>query len=47
MSTNPALPLTIWTALATNVAPGDVFTLTATNAVNPAATEQFYLLQEK
>jgi hypothetical protein len=47
MSTNLALPLANWTALATNVAPGGVFTFTATNAVNPAAPGQFYLLQEK
>jgi hypothetical protein len=47
MSTNLALPLANWIALATNVAPGGVFTLTATNAVNPAAPAQFYLLQEK
>ncbi len=46
-STNLALPLANWAALATNVAPGGVFTLTATNAVNPAAPGQFYLLQEK
>jgi hypothetical protein len=46
-STNLALPLANWTALATNVAPGGVFMLTATNAVNPAAPGQFYLLQEK
>ena len=47
MSTNPALPLTNWTALATNVATSGNFTFTATNAVNPAAPGQFYLLREK
>ncbi len=47
-STNISLPLTNWTALAiTNIAAGGSFTLTATNAVNPAAPGQFYLLQEK
>jgi hypothetical protein len=31
----------------TNISPGSSFTLTATNAVNAAAPQQFYLLQEK
>jgi hypothetical protein len=46
-STNAALPLAGWTPLATNTAPAAAFTLTATNAVNPAATGQFCLLLEK
>jgi len=45
MSTNVASPLVNWLAVATNVAPGGSFTLTATNAVNPAAPGQFYLLR--
>jgi hypothetical protein len=47
MSTNLTLPLTNWTALATNVSNGGNFTFTATNAVNPAVPVQFYLLQEQ
>jgi hypothetical protein len=39
--------LTNWTALATNTAGGGGFTLTATNAVNPAAPGSFFILQEK
>jgi hypothetical protein len=47
-STDISLRLTNWTALAiTSTATGGSFTLTATNAVNPAAPRQFYLLQEK
>jgi hypothetical protein len=47
-STNISLPITNWTVLAiTNTATGGSFTLTATDAVNPAAPGQFYLLQEK
>jgi len=47
MSTNVASPLAGWIAVATNIATGGSFTLTATNAVNPAATGQFYLLRSK
>ncbi len=47
MSTNISLPLTNWIALATNTAPGGSFTLTAINAVNPAAPDGFFILQEK
>ena len=47
MSTNLSLPLSNWTVLATNVANGGNFTLTATNAVNPAAPNRFYLLQQR
>ena len=47
MSTNLSLPLTNWTILATNVASGNSFIFTATNAVNPAATNRFYLLQQR
>jgi hypothetical protein len=47
MSTNLALPLINWTALATATATNSSFTFTATNAVNPAAFGQFYLLQER
>jgi hypothetical protein len=45
-STNVALPLNQWTSVATNVlnATGD-FTITATNAVNPNSSQQFYILQ--
>jgi hypothetical protein len=47
-STDISLPLTNWTALAiTSTSTGGSFTLTATNAVNPAAPGQFYLLREK
>jgi hypothetical protein len=46
-TTNLALPLTNWMALVTNVSAGGSFTLTVTNAVNPAAPGQFYLLQEE
>ena len=47
MSTNVASPLANWLAVATNIATGGSFTLTATNAVNPAAPGQFYLLRSK
>jgi len=47
MSTNLSLPLTNWTVLATNVAGGNSFILTATNAVNAAALQRFFLLQTK
>ncbi len=41
-------PLSQWTPLTTNVlATGGNFTLTATNAVDPAAPQQFYLLQAR
>ena len=45
-STNLALPLSQWTPVATNIlnATGN-FTITATNAVNPAASQQFYILK--
>jgi hypothetical protein len=46
-STNLAFPLTTWTALTTNVADSDHFTIMATNAVNQTATGQFYILREK
>jgi Endonuclease/Exonuclease/phosphatase family len=46
-STNMTLPLTNWTALTTNVANSDSFTITATNAVNQIAPMQFYMLQER
>jgi len=45
MSTNLLTPLTNWTALATNVAAGVNFTLTLTNAFNPAAPARFFRLQ--
>jgi uncharacterized repeat protein (TIGR03803 family) len=45
-STNVALPLSQWTPLATNVAPlGGGFTASLTNAVNAAASGQFYTLE--
>jgi len=47
MSSNLSLPLTNWTALATNTATGGSFTLTATNAVDPTAPGWFFILQEK
>lgn len=47
MSTNLALPLANWTALATASATNGSFTFTATNAADPAAFGRFYLLQEK
>jgi uncharacterized repeat protein (TIGR03803 family) len=40
------LPLSQWLPLATNVLSDDGnFTITATNAVNPAASQQFYVLK--
>jgi subtilase family serine protease len=46
MSTNVIQPVAQWFPLMTNVlATNGNFTLTATNAVNPLAPEQFYLLQ--
>jgi hypothetical protein len=48
MTTNLSSPLANWTALATNVsANGGSFTLTATNAANPATPNAFYLLQQQ
>jgi hypothetical protein len=44
-STNVALPLASWTAIATNVLSGSGnFTLTATNVINPNAAREFYIL---
>ena len=46
VSSNLMLPINQWTPVATNVLGANgPFTLTATNAVNPAAPQQFYLLQ--
>ena len=47
MSTNLSLPLTNWTVLATNVAGGNSFIFTATNAVKATAPNRFYLLQQR
>ena len=47
MATNLSLPPTNWTVLATNVANGGNFTLTATNAANLTAPRRFYLLQQR
>jgi hypothetical protein len=47
MTTNLSSPPTNWTALATNVANGGSFTLTVTNAANPATPNAFYLLQQQ
>lgn len=47
MSTDLTVPWANWTALATNVAPGDSFTLTVTNAINQNVPDQFYILKEK
>lgn len=46
-STNVKLPFSQWTPVATNtlLTNGGGFTLTATNAVNLAAPQQFYILQ--
>jgi alpha-tubulin suppressor-like RCC1 family protein len=45
-STNMTLPLSQWTPVATNTLDGSGnFTMTATNAVNPNAPQQFYTLQ--
>ncbi len=46
-TTNLSLPPTNWTILATNVANGGSFVLTATNAANPNAPGHFYLLQQQ
>ena len=46
MTTNLSLPLTNWTALATNIV-GTTENFTITNNVNPFAPGQFYLLQER
>ena len=47
MATNLSFPPTNWTALATNVANGGNFTLTATNTANLTAPRRFYLLQQQ
>ena len=45
-TTNLALPLSQWTPVATNVLNlDDYFTVTVTNAVNPKAPQQFYVLK--
>ncbi|MGO8698930.1 MAG: choice-of-anchor tandem repeat GloVer-containing protein [Limisphaerales bacterium] len=47
-STNLALPVSQWQRVATNNLGGHwAFTITATNAVNPTAAEQFYLLESQ
>ena len=46
-ATNLSVPPANWTALATNVANGGSFTLTATNAADPNAPNRFYLLQQQ
>ncbi|HEY1663836.1 MAG TPA: hypothetical protein VGI03_15570 [Verrucomicrobiae bacterium] len=47
-ASNLLLPLTNWTAVATNlVGNGGNISITATNAVNPVLPGQFYILQEK
>ena len=46
-STNLALPFANWTAITTDVANSDSFTLTASNAVNQTVPMQFYILQEQ
>lgn len=45
MSTNLLLPISQWTPVATNVLPGNSFTITATNAVVPPAPQGFYTLR--
>ncbi|MFZ0826140.1 MAG: CARDB domain-containing protein, partial [Verrucomicrobiia bacterium] len=46
MGTNLALPLSQWTPVATNVlSGGGDFNITATNAVNPNAPRQFFILK--
>ena len=48
MNTNPASPLIQWTSIATTVLTSNGnFTLTATNAVDPAAKQRFYILQKQ
>jgi len=45
-NTNPAIPLSQWTPVVTNVLPGGgAFSITATNAASPAASQEFYILQ--
>jgi uncharacterized repeat protein (TIGR03803 family) len=45
-STNMALPFNQWIPVATNtLVGGGAFSITATNAVDPAAGQQFYILQ--
>lgn len=45
-NTNLALPLDQWSPVATNVlSGGGNFSITATNALNPAAAQQFYILR--
>lgn len=46
MSTNPALPLSQWTPAGTiTLTANGSFVITATNGVNPSASQQFYILQ--
>ena len=45
MSTDLTLPLNQWTPIATNLLTGNVFSITATNAVDPGAQQRFYTLQ--
>jgi len=48
MSTNLALPFSQWTPVATNlVETNGTFSITITNAVNPAASEGFYILKSQ
>ncbi len=47
MSSSLYLPVTNWTAVATNTASGGSFTLTATNVVSPAAGARFFAVREK
>ncbi len=45
-NTNPAAPFNQWAPVATNVlSGGGNFTITATNALDPTATQQFYILR--
>jgi uncharacterized repeat protein (TIGR03803 family) len=45
-SSNLALPLNQWTPVATNVLPGGGnFSITASNAANPSAAQEFYILK--
>ena len=45
-STNVALPFSQWTSVATNIlSTTGIFTMTATNAVNPNVRQEFYILQ--
>lgn len=46
-TTNPALSLSTWTALATNVSNGSNFNFTVANAVSGDAPRSFYRLQAK